>query len=229
MYNTTIATYTNKTSIPIKDPYSALTHFIGIIYSALLAPFILARAVYVQADYIAYWSLVVFMVSMVLLYTASTLYHTLYISERVSKVFKKIDHCMISVLIAGTYTPVCLIPLRNDGGPTLLMLVWGLAIMGIVFKLCWVTCPRWISSIIYICMGWLCVFSFPALYRILSHAAFIWLLSGGIIYTVGGVIYALKMKVFNTISPDFGSHEVFHVFVMLGNIAQFICVWLCIR
>lgn len=208
----------------IKDPYSALTHFIGIIYSALLSPLMLMIAIKHQVDDLTLFSVAIFMISMVLLYTASTVYHTFEVNLGSGNLLKKIDHCMIFILIAGTYTPVCLIPIRDFGGSKLLLFVWGFALLGILFKLCWVTCPKWLSSVIYIGMGWSCIFALPALYRTLSAGAFLWLLFGGLIYTAGGIIYALKMKAFNTKNPNFGSHEIFHVFVMVGNLAHVFCI-----
>ena len=133
---------------------------------------------------------------------------------------------MIFVLIAGSYTPVCLIVLGGDVGYTLLALVWGIALAGMLVKACWITCPKWFSSIIYIAMGWVCVFVFGRLFDTLCMAAFLWLLSGGIIYTAGGIIYALKLPLFNTRHKDFGSHEVFHLFVMAGSVCHFIFMYL---
>jgi hemolysin III len=124
---------------------------------------------------------------------------------------------MISVLIAGTYTPVCLIPLRDHNGMLLLALIWGLAALGILLKLCWVTCPRWLSSCVYLIMGWLCVLAFPQLLAVLSRRTFLLLLTGGICYSVGAIVYALKLSAFNTKHPYFGSHEIFHLFVMAGS------------
>lgn len=205
----------------VKDPYSALTHFIGIIYSALLTPFIMLWAVRRQICGIQLISIGIFMASMVMLYTASTCYHTFG-----GRVLKKVDHSMIFVLIAGTYTPVCLITLIDNGGIPLLMFVWLFAAAGIVFKLFWVYCPKWVSSVIYIGMGWSCLFAFPALIRLLSTASLIWLTAGGIIYTAGGIIYALNPRLLRTSNPDFGFHEIFHLCVMAGNIAQFISITL---
>ena len=132
---------------------------------------------------------------------------------------------MIFVLIAGSYTPVCLIVLGGDQGYTLLALVWGIALAGMLIKACWITCPKWFSSVIYIAMGWVCVLVFGQLLSSLPTAAFLWLLAGGIIYTVGGIIYALKLPLFNTRHKAFGSHEVFHLFVMAGSICHFIFMY----
>ena len=132
---------------------------------------------------------------------------------------------MIFVLIAGSYTPVCLIVLGGRTGYTLCALVWGVALAGILLKAFWVTCPKWFSSILYIAMGWLCVLAFTQLLNALSPAAFGWLLAGGIIYTVGGIIYALKLPIFNARHKNFGSHEIFHLFVMGGSICHFIMMY----
>ena len=115
--------------------------------------------------------------------------------------------------------------LHNTTGYALLALVWGIAVIGIIFKLCWVTCPRWISSSLYIIMGWACVLSFTQIINALPKAAFMWLLAGGIIYTIGGVIYALKLKAFNASHKYFGSHEIFHLFVMAGSICHFVMMF----
>ena len=168
----------------------------------------------------------IFMGSMILLYGASATYHSVDLTGRSLRVFRKLDHMMIFVLIAGSYTPVCLIVLGGKLGYTLLALVWGIAAVGMLVKACWITCPKWFSSVIYIAMGWVCVLVFGPLLKTLSAPAFLWLLAGGIIYTVGGVIYALKLPLFNAKHKFFGSHEVFHLFVMGGSICHFIFMYL---
>ena len=132
---------------------------------------------------------------------------------------------MIFILIAGTYTPVCLIVLEPGIGRFLLALIWGIAIVGILVKALWITCPKWFSSVLYIGMGWVCVLAFTQLLNALSPAAFGWLLGGGIIYTIGGVIYALKLPEFDAKHRHFGTHEIFHLFVMGGSICHFIFMY----
>ena len=132
---------------------------------------------------------------------------------------------MISVLIAGSYTPICLLVLGGRMGWILLAIVWGFAIVGILIKAFWVFCPKWVSSVLYIGMGWTCVLAFTQLLNSLSPAAFGWLLAGGIIYTVGGVIYALKLPIFNRKHKNFGSHEIFHLFVMGGSLCHFVVMY----
>ena len=170
-------------------------------------------------------SLAVYAASLILLYAASTTYHTFDISEKVNTILKKIDHMMISVLIAGSYTPVCLIVLKGKTGLILLSIVWAIAIAGILIKAFWVYCPKWVSSVLYIGMGWTCVLAFTQILNNMSPAAFGWLLAGGIIYTVGGVIYALKLPIFNNRHKNFGSHEIFHLFVMGGSACHFVVMY----
>lgn len=210
--------------IRVKDPGSALTHFIGMVGAIACSMPLIFKAFTGQGK-ISGIACTIFMLSMILLYTASTMYHTFDISEKVNLKLKKFDHMMISVLIAGSYTPICLLVLRDGIGIPLLIAVWGIAIMGILIKLFWVTCPKWFSSMLYIGMGWACVAAFPQLWSGLSRAAFGWLLAGGIFYTIGGVIYALKLKVFNSKHKFFGSHEVFHVFVLLGSACHFVVMF----
>ena len=103
---------------------------------------------------------------------------------------------MIFVLIAGSYTPICLVVLGGKLGYTLLAVVWGVAIFGMTIKAVWITCPKWFSSVVYIAMGWICLAVFGQLWDTLPRAAFLWLLAGGLIYTAGGIIYALKLPIF---------------------------------
>ena len=209
--------------LTIREPGSAITHFIGCMMALLAATPLLVKA---SANTTSELAMSIFAASMVLLYGASTTYHSLSnVSAKVLRVFRKLDHMMIFVLIAGSYTPVCMIILGGKMGYTLLAFVWGVAIIGMITKACWITCPKWFSSVIYIAMGWTCLPVFGTLWDTLPHAAFGWLLAGGIIYTIGGIIYALKLPVFNSIHKYFGSHEIFHLFVMGGSICHFIFMY----
>lgn len=210
--------------ITIREPGSAITHFIGMMLAVLAAMPLLAKAG-LSGSRTAVWAMMIFMGSMVLLYGASTLYHSVTVPNRILKIFRKVDHMMIFVLIAGSYTPVCMIVLGGKSGYTLLAAVWGIAAAGMLIKMLWINCPKWFSSVIYIAMGWVCVFVFGQLIETLSTPAFLWLLAGGVIYTVGGVIYALKLPIFNSKHVYFGSHEIFHLFVMAGSICHFIFMY----
>lgn len=211
----------------LKDPWSAITHFIGMLMAIFAGIPLLIKAAQ-EPGKIYLVSLSIYLISMILLYAASTTYHSLDISEKVNQWLKKFDHMMISVLIAGTYTPVCLLVLKGTMGIVLLSLVWSFAIVGIIIKAFWVNCPKWFSSVLYIGMGWTCVIAFTRLLDALSPAAFGWLLAGGIIYTIGGVIYALKLPIFNNKHKRFGSHEIFHLFVMGGSLCHFIVMYVFI-
>ncbi|MFV0362084.1 MAG: PAQR family membrane homeostasis protein TrhA [Suipraeoptans sp.] len=208
----------------IKDPGSAITHFIGMLMAIFAAiPLVIKAAREPDSIYIV--SVIIYAASLILLYFASTTYHTFDKSERINRILKKFDHMMISILIAGTYTPVCLLVLGGKTGIILLCIVWGLAIAGIIIKAFWIYCPKWVSSVLYIGMGWTCVLAFTQLLNSLSSVAFAWLVAGGVIYTIGGVIYALKLPIFNNRHKYFGSHEIFHLFVMGGSICHFIFIY----
>lgn len=208
----------------IKEPGSAITHFIGMLMAIFAAVPLLIKAAH-EPGRIYIISLAIYAASLILLYAASTTYHTFDISAKVNTVLKKIDHMMISVLIAGSYTPVCLIVLKGKTGIILLSVVWAIALAGILIKAFWVYCPKWVSSVLYIGMGWTCVLAFTQILNNMSPAAFGWLLAGGIIYTVGGVIYALKLPLFNNKHKNFGSHEIFHLFVMGGSACHFVVMY----
>ena len=211
--------------ITIREPGSAIIPFIAMMMAVFATVPLLVKAG-IQSGWENFLAMAIFMGSMILLYGASATYHSVDLTGRSLRVFRKLDHMMIFVLIAGSYTPVCLIVLGGKLGYTLLALVWGIAAVGMLVKACWITCPKWFSSVIYIAMGWVCVLVFGPLLKTLSVPAFLWLLAGGIIYTVGGVIYALKLPIFNAKHKFFGSHEVFHLFVMGGSICHFIFMYL---
>ena len=201
-----------KRRFQVKDPISALTHFIGFL--AVIPVFIclldLADTKLQQISFI------VFGFSLLLLYGASTIYHTLRLSAEKTALLRRIDHMMIFVLIAGTYTPVCLVPLAGKWGTILLSAIWAIAIAGMFMKIFWMGAPRWLSTMIYVVMGWLSITAFVPLLKAVGWGGFGMLLGGGIAYTVGALIYALK-KPNLAILKSFGFHEIFHVFVMIGS------------
>ena len=201
-----------KRRFQVKDPISALTHFIGFL--AVIPVFIclldLADTKLQQISFI------VFGFSLLLLYGASTIYHTLKVSAEKTALLRRIDHMMIFVLIAGTYTPVCLVPLAGKWGTILLSAIWAIAIAGVFMKIFWMGAPRWLSTMIYVVMGWLSITAFVPLLKAVGWGGFGMLLGGGIAYTVGALIYAQK-KPNLAILKSFGFHEIFHVFVMIGS------------
>ncbi len=209
--------------ISIREPGSAITHFIAMILAMGSAiPLLIKAAEFGTLSVIAMF---VFISSMVLLYGASATYHSINVAPNIIKIFRKIDHMMIFIMIAGSYTPVCLLVLDEYTGSRMLAAVWGVALLGILIKALWITCPKWFSSILYIGMGWICISAIKPIIHTLSLSAFMWLLAGGLLYTVGGVIYALKLKVFNEKHAGFGSHEIFHLFIMAGSFCHFIFMY----
>ncbi len=202
----------------LKDPLSGLTHCIGVVLSIVG----LVLLVYRGAAAGNAWQVVAFAIfgaSMILLYTASTLYHWLPLSQKGTTILRKFDHGLIFFLIAGTYTPICLLPLRGPWGWSLFGCIWGLALVGIVTKIFWLNAPRWLSTVVYIAMGWLVAIATQPLLQTVPLGGVGWLLAGGLFYTVGAVIYGLKRP--NPFPDVFGFHEIFHLFVLLGSFCHF--------
>ena len=208
----------------IKDPVSAATHFAGFLISIPVMICLILKSVE-EALPLHVVAFTVFGISLLLLYGASTIYHTMDVKKETEVKLKRIDHMMIFILIAGTYTPVCMIVLGDKTGWTMLTLVWGIAIVGIIINALWITCPKWFSSLHYIAMGWVCILAITKILSSMPRAGFMWLLAGGIIYTIGGIIYALKLPIFNNRHKNFGSHEIFHLFVMAGSACHFIVMY----
>ncbi|EWG10233.1 hemolysin III family protein [Cytobacillus firmus] len=208
----------------IREPINGLTHLAGAIlsFAGLLAMVI--KASLTTSSPIAITAVAIFGISLMLLYSASATYHMVIAKDKVIAFLRKLDHSMIYVLIAGSYTPFCLITLNGVTGWVLFGIVTAVALSGILFKMIWFNCPRWLSTALYIAMGWIIVFAFSPLSESLSSAGVLLLLLGGILYTIGGVIYAVKPKFleFN----HMGFHEIFHIFIMMGSMAHFLCVFM---
>lgn len=208
----------------IREPINGLTHLAGALLSfvGLLAMVIKASLTTSSAMTIA--AVIIFGVSMILLYSASATYHMVKAKDHVIAFLRRLDHSMIFVLIAGTYTPFCFISLNGTTGNILFSIIAAVALSGVVFKMVWFNCPRWISTALYIAMGWMIVFVFSPLAGSMDNMGLFLLILGGIFYTVGGVIYGAKPKFLQ--SKYMGFHEIFHIFIMLGSLAHFFCVYL---
>jgi len=201
----------------VKDPVSGLTHLVG----ASLSVAALVVLINIAACEGTPWHVVSFAIfgaSLILLYTASTLYHLLPLGGRATRALKRVDHMMIYVLIAGTYTPITLVALRGAWGWSLLGSIWGIAILGVIMKIVWLNAPRWFSILFYIVMGWLIVIAIPPLLKTVPMGAINWLLAGGMLYTIGAVIYGSKKP---NLIKGFGFHEIFHLFVLAGSFGHF--------
>ena len=209
----------------IREPINALTHLIGAILSVFaLIAMIIKVTTLDNPTIIGLSAIITFGISMILLYATSATYHMVISSDKVLKFLQRLDHSMIFVLIAGTYTPFCLIALNGKSGWILYSIITLIAICGIVFKLAWFNCPRILSTSIYIIMGWMAIFVFKPLFISLSIEGLMLLIGGGILYTIGGVIYVLKPKCLYF--KHLGFHEIFHIFIMLGSLCHFLCIYL---
>jgi hemolysin III len=205
-----------------RNPVSGLTHFAGFLLS--IAAFILLETY--AARYGRTWHIgacAIFGTSLILLYGASSMYHLLPLSPHGITVLRRIDHAMIFVLIAGTYTPVCLIPLRGILGWCLFSITWSMAIAGIFQAFFWLHAPRWFSTLLYLAMGWLIIIAFFPLIHSIPINGIIWLVLGGLCYTSGAMIYALKRP--NPVPGIFGFHEIWHLFVMAGSFCHFWAIY----
>ena len=207
-------------TIKVREPGSAFTHAAALLLMLMGAGPLLMKAS-MSGSMLTVFSMWVFILSACMLYLASTVYHWVVLDERKTRIMRKIDHISIPILIAGTYTPVCLTALKGRTGFLLLAAIWFLAALAIALKALWVTCPKWLSSSVYLIMGWLCLFAFPVIFKALPLGGFLWLLSGGILYSAGAVIYAKKFRVFDKNHIYFGSHEIFHCFIMAGTLCHY--------
>ncbi len=206
----------------VRDLVSGLTHCIGAVLS-LAGLVVLIVFASLKGDAFDIVSFTIFGVGLFLLYLFSTLYHWLNISEKGLTVFKKFDHIMIYILIAASYTPICLGPLRGAWGWSIFGIIWGFAVLGTILTAVWIKAPRALTTSIYISMGWTVLIAIFPLIKTFNNAgmlySLLWLLLGGIFYTIGGIIYGLKWPKLNF--KHFGFHEIFHIFVMLGSACHY--------
>ena len=207
-----------KISKIFREPVNAISHGAGALGSvAALTLMVVYAAVRAEVWHVV--SFAVFGTTLILMYTSSFLYHALRLSEKTLLLFRKIDHIMIFMVIAGSYTPLCLVPLRGPWGWSLFGTVWGIAVIGVFLKIFFMNAPRWISTLIYLSMGWLCVIAIYPLVKTLPAMALFWLAAGGVFYSVGAVVYALKKP--DPFPDVFGFHEIWHCFVILGSASHF--------
>ena len=209
----------------IKDPISGFSHAFGAVLSiAGLVILIVFAAIYGTAWHVV--SYTIFGVGLILLYTFSSLYHLLNLKEKAMNVFRKFDHIMIYILIAATYTPVCLTVLRGPWGWSIFGVVWFFAVLGIILTSVWLKAPRWLTTSIYIGMGWIVIVAIYPMIKIFSYLNALnllwWLVVGGILYTIGGIIYGLKWP--HLKNKYFGFHEIIHIFILIGSICQYIFI-----
>ena len=208
----------------IKDPVSGITHLIwGFASIAALVLLIVFAAIYSDEKGWDITSFSICGVSVSLLYFCSANYHLFKVNQKAERILRKLDHIMIYILIAGTYTPVCLGPLRGGWGWSIFGVIWGLAIFGLFLTIFWINAPRWLTTGIYLGMGWMVIIAiYPMIVtfkELNSLYSLFWLLAGGIFYTIGAILYGLKWPKLK--NKYFGFHEIFHIFIMLGSFCHF--------
>lgn len=203
----------------LREPVNGLTHFFAALV-ALVGLIVLLVVGWDGAGKVI--SLAIYGISLVLLFSASATYHMVSARPKVVEVLRKFDHAAIFLLIAGTYTPICFNMFSGFWKWGILGIVWAFALVGISVKIFFIKGPRWLSATIYLVMGWLCIIAIQQMLTQLPAGALIWLLVGGIAFTLGAIVYATKA--FNFIPGKFGFHEVWHIFVIVGALAQFIAI-----
>lgn len=207
----------------IKDPVSGFSHLFGFLLSVVGLIFLIIYAVKYGEGAWDVVSFSIFGAGMILLYLFSSLYHLLNLSDRPTKVFRKFDHIMIYILIAASYTPICLGPIRGGWGWSIFGVIWALAIIGTVLTAVWLNAPRWLTTSLYLFMGWVVIIATYPIITTFSNLNALnslwWLLASGIFYTVGAIIYGLKKPKLN--NKYFGFHEIFHIFILLGSFCYF--------
>jgi len=212
--NEKLAIAGGENHFPLEEILNSITHGTGALMSlAGLVLLIVFASLYGEARHII--SCTIFGVSLVLLYTASTLYHS-FRKPRVKFVFRIVDHSCIYILIAGTYTPFMLVAVRGVLGWTIFGIVWGMTVLGILFKSFFIHRFKILSTLAYIAMGWIAIFAIKPIFQSLSEGAIFWLIAGGLAYTVGIIFYAWKKLPFN--------HAIWHLFVLAGSICHFVSV-----
>ena len=202
-----------------REPVSGLTHLYSAI-AALLGLIYLLIVSWTKTG--LFISLLIYGICLVLLFSASAVYHLLDVKPAINAKLRKLDHSAIYLLIAGTYTPICYNMLTGFWQWGMLTIIWAIALIGIVLKMFFMNTPRWFSAGIYMMMGWLCALALPELIRRIPTGGLVWLSVGGVIYTLGAVIYSTRKLDF--FPGRFGFHEVWHVFVMQGALAHFILI-----
>ncbi len=207
-----------KTRKRLREPVNGLTHLTGGLLASIgLIVLLVTAASEGRTDQLVAFG--IFGFSLITLYSASALYHLLPLSPLGVARLRRVDHMSIFLLIAGTYTPFCLLALDGGWQVALLCLIWGLALGGILLKLLWMEAPRWLSVALYLGMGWVALVAAPALFRAVPAGGMAWVLAGALVYSAGALIYGLKRP--NPVPGVFGFHELWHLFVMAGSACHF--------
>ncbi len=208
----------------LRDPISGISH----LGAAILSSFGLIALISISwGDTAKLISVTIYGITLIAMFTASAVYHMTISSPKVIEILRKIDHAAIYLLIAGTYTPFCVNAFSGFWQWGLLSIIWGLALVGVGIKIFIIRAPRWVNAGVYLIMGWLIVAAAGEMANTLPASVIMWLIIGGIIYTLGAVVYITKKMDFKP--GIFGFHEVWHIFVILAAAAHYISILIFIR
>jgi len=203
----------------LREPVNGLTHFFAAIAAAIG---LIALIIIGWKNVAKEISLSIYGISLILLFMASAIYHMVKAKPKIIERLRKFDHSAIYVLIAGTYTPFCILMFQGFWKWGLLALIWSLAVIGVALEVILIKAPRWLRVSVYVMMGWIVIAAIGEMLRVMPIGALVWLLAGGVIYTFGAIIYATKKLDF--FPGKFGFHEVWHIFVILAALAHFIAI-----
>jgi hemolysin III len=203
----------------LREPVNSLTHWAGaaLAFAGLVALLVVGWSTPARVI-----SLVVYGLSLIFMFSASATYHMVRVKDRALEIFRKVDHAAIYCLIAGTYTPFCINAFEGFWKWGLLGIIWTLALIGIVVKVFYIRAPRWLNAGIYLVMGWLSVLAAGQFLAVLPASVLGWLIAGGVLYSLGAVVYITK--IFNFKPGVFGFHEMWHIFVLLAAAAHYVAV-----
>lgn len=206
-----------KYFLPAREPFNTYSHLIGAVVAVIWTV-----ALMLNASDSSLWhriSFLIYGVTVFAMFSSSAVYHSINVSFKREEFFRLIDHIMIYLVIAGSYTPICAVVLEGEWRLWMLIGIWLFALFGILKKIFWLNAPRWFSTLLYLLMGWIAVIIFPQIWDSLPHGFAYWIAIGGLCYTIGAIIYVIE-------KPDpkpetFGFHEIWHIFVMGGAFSHF--------
>ncbi len=211
----------SKFIFPVREPFNAYSHLVGAIGALVLLVYLIVNSS--EDPGASRISFIVYGITVFLMFASSSIYHAVNVTFETEERFRMIDHIMIYLVIAGTYTPICTIVLEGNWRLWMLIGIWSFALIGIIKKVFWMSAPRWFSTVLYLLMGWVSVIIFPNLWDQLPHMFSYWIAIGGLFYTIGAIIYGIKKP--DPFPEVFGFHEIWHLFVLGGAFSHFWAIY----
>ena len=211
----------SKFIFPVREPFNAYSHLVGAIGALVLLVYLIVNSS--EDPGASRISFIVYGITVFLMFASSSIYHAVNVTFETEERFRMIDHIMIYLVIAGTYTPICTIVLEGNWRLWMLIGIWSFALIGIIKKVFWMSAPRWFSTVLYLLMGWVSVIIFPNLWDQLPHIFSYWIAIGGLFYTIGAIIYGIKKP--DPFPEVFGFHEIWHLFVLGGAFSHFWAIY----